>query len=156
MRFATITGCWVLACFVGAAQAQVYCWNTKDGKRVCGDTPPAGAKTTTITTPAPASPASGAASKDARKGPLTPAEQEQAYRKRQAEAQKAREKDEQAQRDAALKKENCARAREALRVLESGQRLAGVDSKGERYYFDDEQIARETERARQTVQQSCE
>jgi hypothetical protein len=30
------------------AQAQVYCWTTKDGKRQCGDTPPPGVKATPI------------------------------------------------------------------------------------------------------------
>jgi len=39
----------------GVAQAQIKCWTTADGKRACGDAPPAGAKVTTVkVAPAPA------------------------------------------------------------------------------------------------------
>lgn len=160
MRIAAIAGSTVLACLMAAAQAQVYCWNTKDGKRQCGDTPPPGVKATVLSAPAaPPAPAPAgtkdAASKDAKKGPLTPAQQEQEFRKRQLEAQKAREKDDKARQDADAKKENCERARNALRMLESGQRIARVDKEGERYYLEEAQVAQETERARQAVQQSC-
>lgn len=143
----------------GTAQAQLQCWTTKDGKRECGDTPPAGAKVREIrgpSTPAPAAPAAkGAATKDAKKGPLTPAEQEQAFRKRQIDAEKAREKEDKASADAAAKKENCERARDALRTFESGQRIARTDAKGERYFLDEAQTSAETAKARQAVQQSC-
>ena len=161
MRFAAMAVLTVFACLMSGAQAQVYCWNTKDGKRQCGDTPPPGVKATAMGAPAApaASPApsgaNDAASKEAKKGPLTPAEQEQEFRKRQLEAQKAGEKEEQARRDADAKKENCDRAREALRILESGQRIARADKEGERYYLDEAQVAQETERARQAVQRSC-
>ena len=160
MRFAAIAVLTVFGCLMTGAQAQVYCWNTKDGKRQCGDTPPPGVKATTMGAPsAPAAPAPAgakdAATKDAKKGPLTPAEQEQEFRKRQLEAQKAREKEEQALRDADAKKDNCERAREALRILESGQRIARMDQQGERVFLEEAQIAQETERARQAVQRSC-
>ena len=160
MRIAAIAGSTVLACLMAAAQAQVYCWNTKDGKRQCGDTPPPGVKATVLSAPAaPPAPAPAgakdAASKDAKKGPLTPAQQDQEFRKRQLEAQKASEKDEKARQDADAKKENCERARNALRMLESGQRIARVDKQGERYYIDEAQVEQESERARQAVQQSC-
>lgn len=161
MRIAAMALLATLACYTAVAQAQVYCWNTKDGKRQCGDTPPPGVKATVMGAPAaPAAPPAPAgrtdsAGKDAKKGPLSPAEQELAFRKRQLEAQKAREKQEQASEEAAAKKENCDRARDALRALESGQRISRIDSQGERYYLDEAQVAQETERARRTVQQSC-
>ena len=164
MRIAAIAGATILACLMAAAQAQVYCWTTKDGKRQCGDTPPPGVKATAMSAPA-ASPAAspapaptgakGATSKDAKKGPLTPAQQEQDFRKRQLEAQKTREKDDQASKDADAKKQNCEQARESLRMLESGQRIARVDNQGERYYLDEAQVEQETARARQAVQKSC-
>lgn len=144
-----------------AAQAQIKCWNDLNGKRVCGDTPPPGAKVTTIrgTTaaakPAPAPAAKDAAGKAAKKGPLTPAEQEQEYRKRQAEAQKTAAKAEEERKDAGAKRENCERAREAARSLGSGERIARTDSKGERYYLDEAQTAQELGKARQAVQQNC-
>jgi hypothetical protein len=54
-----------------------------------------------------------------------------------------------------VKRENCARAQDALRTLETGQRVARTDTKGERYFLDDAQTAQETARARQSVQEWC-
>jgi hypothetical protein len=143
-----------------AVQAQIKCW-TESGKRVCGDNPPPGAKVTTIkgsTSPADPAPAAKDAAKDgkaAKRGPLTPAEQEQDYRKRQAEAQKAAEKSDAERKNAEAKRENCERSKEALRNLESGQRIMRTDAKGERYFLDDAQIGQETAKARQAAQDSC-
>jgi hypothetical protein len=138
----------------GAAQAQIKCWN-QDGKRVCGDTPPPGAKVTTMRGAAsgPAEPAPAA--KDAKKGPLTPAEQEQEYRKKQAEAQKAAEKQAAENKNAEAKRYNCAQAREALVTYESGQRIMRVRPDGERYFLDDAQIAQELAKSRQLVRENC-
>ena len=150
----------LLACALatGAAQAQIKCWN-EGGRRVCGDAPPAGAKVTTLNTPAgPAAPAPATATKDgkaASKGPLTPAEQEQAYRKRQAEANKAAEKTAALEKQAAEKTENCARARAAARQYESGQRITITNAQGERVFLDDAQVAQESAKARQAVQELC-
>lgn len=153
------------AATAGAAHAQIKCW-TEGGKRVCGDTPPAGAKVTTVrgtsaspatAAPAPAAPkdTAGKDDKAEKKGPLTPAEQEQEYRKRQAEAQKAAEKAAAEQRERAAKQGACEQARAALRTYETGQRVARTDEKGERYFLDEAQIAQERAKARQTVQRSC-
>ena len=142
-----------------AAQAQLYKWVDQNGKVQYGDNPPPGAKVTKLKAPAGAAPPPAtAAAKDAKgakKGPLTPAEQEQEYRKRQAEAAKASQKDEQARKDADTRSDNCARAQESLRGLESGQRIARTDEKGERYYIDDETRARETDKARDLAKQWC-
>ncbi|MEW6690029.1 MAG: DUF4124 domain-containing protein, partial [Pseudomonadota bacterium] len=59
------------------------------------------------------------------------------------------------EKDAAAKQENCERSRESLRVLESGQRIARTDARGERYYLDDAQIAQEMAKARDAVKQWC-
>jgi hypothetical protein len=146
----------------GAAQAQIKCW-TEGGRRVCGDAPPPGAKVTTVrgtgsTAPAPADAApesKDAAKKGASQGPLTPAEREQEYRKRQAESQKAAEKSAAEAKALEAKRENCERAKDAQRTLESGQRIARVDGKGERYFLDEGQIAQEMAKARKAVQDSC-
>jgi hypothetical protein len=138
------------------AHAQIQCWNDANGKRVCGDTPPPGARVTTLKTPSGPEPAPASAGKDARKrGPLTPVEQEQEYRKRQSEAQKAAAKSEEERKDAERKRANCELARESARTLEVGGRIQRTDSKGERYYLDETQIARELAQARKNVQQSC-
>ena len=146
--------------FAGVAQAQIKCWTDTNGKRACGDAPPAGAKVTTVkvpATPAAAAPAAkdAAAAKDAKKGPLTPAQREQESRKRQAEAKKDADKAEQQKKDEEAKRDNCQRAREALAGLESGQRIVRTDAKGERYFLDDAQREQEAAKARQVVQQSC-
>jgi hypothetical protein len=144
------------AAIAGTAQAQIKCWN-QDGKRVCGDTPPPGAKVTTMRGAAsgPAEPAAAPVAKDAKKGPLTPAEQEQEYRKKQAESQKAAEKQAAEGKNAEAKRYNCAQAREALTTYESGQRVMRVRPDGERYFLDDAQIAQELAKSRQLVQENC-
>jgi hypothetical protein len=143
----------------GAAFAQQYKWVDKDGRTQYGDFPPAGVKATPLRAPsgpaAPAAPAAGA--KPGAKGgaPLSPAEQEAAFRKRQQEGQKAAEKSAQAERDAAAKKDNCMRAQAHLRTIESGQRVSTTDSKGERVYLDDAQLASEAAKAREAIRASC-
>jgi len=151
----------VMLAFAAMASAQMYRWVDKDGRvHYTATPPPPGTKARTLRSPAaPASAADDAAkdagAKDARKGPLTPAEQEQEFRKRQLEAQKAREKEALAAKDAEAKQENCLRAREALRTFESGQRVSRTNAQGERYYLDDDARASETEAARRAVQDWC-
>lgn len=137
----------------GAALSQQYKWTDKDGRTRYGDVPPPGANATRLRAPTPPS-APPPAAKDA-KGPLTPADKAAEARKRQAEAQKDREKQELAARDAQTKKENCVRAQDYLRTVQSGQRISRADSKGEREYLDENQVAQEQARARQAVQEWC-
>jgi hypothetical protein len=153
----------VMLAFAAAASAQMYRWVDKDGRvHYTSTPPPPGVKSRTMRAPsapppaaAPDDAAKDAGAKDAPKGPLTPAEQEQEFRKRQLEAQKAREKEALAVKDAEAKQENCARARETLRTFESGQRVSRTNAQGERYYLDDDARASETEAARQAVRDWC-
>jgi hypothetical protein len=140
----------LIAC-TGAALAQQYKWVDPDGKVRYGDVPPPGVKAQRMKPPASGpSPSAPAASKGEK--PLSP---EAAYRKRQEDAQKERDKGAQSEQEVSAKRENCTRAQESLRTLESGQRIARTDSKGERYYLEDAQIAQETARARQLVKENC-
>jgi len=143
----------------GAAHAQLYKWVDKDGKTRYGDTPPPGAKATVMSAPAsgsaPAAAPAGAPGKDAKKGPLTPAEQEQDYRRRQLEAKKASEKDERESKDKAARQEACAQASEAVRTMETGQRISRVNAAGERYFVGDDEVAQELAKARQAQQKNC-
>lgn len=145
--------------FAAAASAQLYRWVDKDGKVRYTDTPPpAGVKARTLSAPVatpPAGESPEAAAKDAPKGPLTPAEQEQAFRKRQMDAQKAAEKADAARKDQAAKQQNCERARDYLRTLESGQRVSRTNAQGEREYLEDAQREREIASARQDVRDWC-
>jgi hypothetical protein len=103
-----------------------------------------------------AAPGATDGAKDAKnRGPLTPAEKDQDYRKRQAEAQKASAKAAEEQKNAEISRENCERAKEAVRSLEIGGRIVRTDARGERYYLDDEQIAQELAKSRQMAQQWC-
>lgn len=160
----------LLAALAGGAHAQTYKWIEKDGKVMYGNTPPPGVKATPLKPPpAPAGPppaaakdapakdasAKDAAAKDVKKGPMTPAEQEQDYRRRQQEAQKGRDKADQEAKQAAALQENCSNAQEYLRTLQSGQRIQRTDSKGERYYLDDAGVASELAKAQKVADDSC-
>ena len=139
-----------------AALGQQYKWVDKDGRVQYGDRPPPGVKATRLRSSGTAAPVPPPpAEKSAAKGPLTPAEQEAAFRKRQQDAAKDQEKQAAADQQAQAKKQNCAAAQESLRMLESGQRIARTDAKGERYFLDEQQIAQETAKARQIAAQSC-
>ena len=141
-----------------AAHAQQFKWIDENGRVQYGDNPPPGVKATRLK--APTGPAAQPATKDgaakgASKGPLTPAEQEQAFRKRQLEEAKARDKDDKARQEANSKTESCTRAQESLRTLESGQRIARTDANGERFFLDDDARAKEAASARDSVKQWC-
>ena len=109
--------------------------------------------------PAPAEPpekgaaAKSGASKDA--GPKTPAGQEQAFRKRLQDREKAEKQSEQKAAETKRKEEDCRNARERLAQYETGGRIARTDAKGERYLLSDAQIAQETTRARADVADAC-
>ena len=157
----------LMLAFAGAASAQLHRWVDKDGKVRYGDTPPPGVKTRTLGSPPGSTPPAAGddaakddaamvpAAKDAPKGPLTPTEQEQAFRKRQTEARKSQEKEELARKDNEAKQANCTRAREALATYDSGQRVARTNPQGERYYLDDDVRAAEAVKARQAVSDWC-
>ena len=149
----------VVLAFAGAAHAQNFRWVDKDGKTRYGDTPPPGVRAAKLGAPASgsASVAPVAASKDAKdakKDPLTPAETEQGFRKRQEASRKDQEKSEQERQAQVEKAENCARTREQQRALESG-RVARTDAAGERYYLDENQIAQEQAKTQRAIQQVC-
>jgi hypothetical protein len=144
--------------FSAAAAAQTYKWVDQNGKVQYGDAPPAGANATPLgRTPSPAvQPAKPPETKAAaKKGPLSPAEQEAEFRKRQIDAQKEQDKQAQASQESTTKKENCARAQEYLRTLDSGQRISRTDGGGERRFLEDAEIAKEKSQARQNVQNWC-
>jgi hypothetical protein len=136
--------------FATAAAGQQYKWVEGDKVRY-GDVPPPGVTATPLRPPPPGAAPASAATTEAAKA-LTP---EQAFRKRQEDAQKEREMQAKAEQDAQAKRENCSRAQDALRTLESGQRIARTDSKGERYFLEEAQIAQETAKARESVGEWC-
>lgn len=154
--------------FAACAQAQQFKWVDKDGRVRYGDVPPAGVKATPLKPPPGPAVQPGASSKDGKAakdgkgakdtkktGPLTAKEQEEEFRKRQAEQKKAEEKAALEEKERAANKQNCDNARTQLRELESGQRIARTNEKGERVFLEDDQRARDTAAARKAVAEWC-
>ncbi len=159
-------------CVALPASAQMYKWVDANGKVQYSDTPPPSnikaeklrAPAAAVKAPAASAPGAGEAKgearggtqKDAAKaGPKTPAEQEQAFRKRQSDTAKAQEEDEKKQALARDKAENCRRAKAAVANLQIGGRQMRIDEKGERAFLDEQQIALETAKAQQEAAAAC-
>src|SRR5215831_8911526 len=128
-----------------AAQAQVYKCLDASGKVFYSQNPcPPSMKREAMAprgiAPAPAAAPAGAADKAAKGGPQTPAQQEQAFQKRQQDAAKAGKEADQKSAEAQMKEANCRAARQSLANYEIGGRISQVDEKGERYYMDDSSI----------------
>jgi len=139
-----------------AASAQLYRWVDKDGRvHYTSTPPPAGAQARTLPGGAAADAAAPAADKADSNTPLTPSEQEQAFRKRRLEEQKAQEKAAASAQEQAAKQENCNRARETLATLQSGQRIRRTNAQGEQYYLDDSARESEIQSAQRAVQDWC-
>ena len=103
--------------------------------------------TTAAVAGSPAGTASGAA-----KGPL---DRELEARKRAAELEQAAKAKVEEERLATQRADNCRRARAHLAALESGQRMARVNDKGEREILDDRGRADESRVARDVVASDC-
>ena len=101
--------------------------------------------------PAPAAVASAAASAPAK----APVDAELEERRKRTEQEQAARTEADKQKAAAVRKDNCQRAREQLATLDSGQRIARVKADGEREILDDEQRAKESRRAREVIASEC-
>jgi Domain of unknown function (DUF4124) len=151
-----------LALVATAAQAQ-WKWRDKTGQVNVSDRPPPmdvpekdilsrptpEAQGRVAVAPPAASAASGAAPA---KGPL---ERELDNRKRQAEQEQAAKAKAEEEKVAAQRAENCRRARGHLSALESGQRIARTNEKGEREILDDRGRADEMRQAREVITSDC-
>ena len=141
-----------------AASAQTYKWVDKNGKVQYGDTPPGDASSVTrLKTPsggaAPAAAPEGKKDATAAKDKaLTP---EQAFQKRQQDREKTEQTAEKERAKVEEKRANCETAQSNLRQLQSGQRMWTVNAAGERVFVDDDQRAREADRAQQAVSRWC-
>ncbi|WP_034927692.1 DUF4124 domain-containing protein [Candidatus Accumulibacter vicinus] len=146
MKRFLLTAASVLLAFT--AQAQIYQWQDENNRTVISDLPPSGKvrqqRKIEAETPAANAPIG-----------KTTADREMEFRKRQKDSREAAEKAEKEQRMNVQRKEDCEASRRALQVLESGERLALRDSKGERYFIDDAQRAQEIAKAREAVQVLC-
>ncbi len=76
-------------------------------------------------------------------------------RRRAAEQEQTAKTKAEEERQAAQRAENCRRARGHLSALESGQRMARVNDKGEREVLDDRGRADEMRQAREVIASDC-
>lgn len=145
------------------ADAQVNKCVDANGKTIYSQAPcPTNTKSSNLR-PKPVAPATAVSSdgkadaKAAAKSsaPKTAAELEQEFRKRRTEQDEAAKKSQDKVAEAKTREENCKASRNQLANLESGARQARIDESGERTFLNDEQIAREVERARTAVQNWC-
>jgi hypothetical protein len=145
------------------AEAQ-WKWRDKDGRITVSDLPPPREvpDKDILTRPAPAqrarpsaAPATAPAAAPAASAPPTALEREVQARKRAAEEEKAAKAKADEERNAARRAENCRQARNQLTALESGQRIARTNDKGEREVLDDQGRAQETRRAREVIASEC-
>jgi hypothetical protein len=76
-------------------------------------------------------------------------------RMKKAQQERDEKKKQEEEKLAIARAENCARAREQLRTLESGMRVARFNDKGEREFMDDQTRAAEAQRAKAVVASDC-
>ncbi len=139
-----------------------YIWLNEKGVKQFSDMPPPASvpKNRIIKSPAgsplpPAmnsdqpptdAPAPEGAKKD--KGPMTTAERNADFQKRQKEQAEKDKKAADAQQAAADKAKNCEQARNYARTLESGERVTKMDKSGEKVYLTDEQRSQDMREAK--------
>jgi Domain of unknown function (DUF4124) len=159
----------VAACLVALPAEAQWKWKDKGGHVQYSDLPPpAGTpdqdilgrpstparRTATVITPAAAPSASAVAAAASGLAPRT-ADPELEAKRKQAEADAAAKNKAEQQRVAALKSENCSRAKSQLTTLDSGVRITRANAQGEREYLDDKQRAEETRRTRDVISTDC-
>ena len=144
------------------AHAETYQWKDSNGQTVVSDVPPPptvkgrrsiGGSQPSVVSEKPAE--KSAEDAKAADAPKTSAEKDLEFKKRQQEQKEASDK---AQKEAANKntvKQGCVSEKQQLQLLESGERIATRDEKGERVYMDDNQRAAEIERTRKLVAEAC-
>jgi type IV secretory pathway VirB10-like protein len=142
-------------------------WRDKDGRITVSDRPPPrevpekdilGRPNTAAQraqAAAAAAPAAGTAIAAQASAPVTALEREVQARRRAAEEDKAAKMKAEEERNAARRAENCRNARNHLAALDSGQRIARMNDKGEREVLDDAARAQEAQRAREVIASDC-
>jgi hypothetical protein len=84
-----------------------------------------------------------------------PVDRQLEARKQAAEQQQREKAKAEEQRLAAIRADNCRRARTQLATVQSGQRMARINDNGEREVLDDAMRADEARRAREVIASEC-
>ena len=163
--FGLIAGCLAVP---GAAFAQLYQWRDANGRTVFSDSPPPPnippgniiKNPKARAAPAPTdekhaddgkATASAAGSATKADGPKSVAEREADFKKRQAEVAAKAEKDQKLASDEKQREDRCRGMRQSLAALEAGQRVRRFNDKGEPYFLDDAERARDVEKFRRDM-----
>jgi hypothetical protein len=156
-------------CLAPLAASAQWQWLDQDGHKVFSDQPPPpnvppnrilkqpGARNDAAPTQTAAAPAAAPSTPKGVDPALKPAGKDKALeeRRKQAEAAEAEKKKAEEAKYAALRVDNCKRARSSKASLESGQRIATMNDKGEREYMDDTRRAAEIKRADEIIARDC-
>lgn len=138
------------------AQAQLYKWVDSNGRVQYSDRkPPDARQKTQEVRGAVSSIGSQSAAAGTAAGGQGGTDREKEFQKRRQEQAEADKKHQQSALEQKQKSENCSAAQRNLAALQSGQRIARFDEKGERSYLDDSGRAQEIERTRQLVEANC-
>jgi len=141
---------------VAPVQAQTYKWVDSSGRIQYSDRPPAaGTKAEQVSKANVSSVGSQGPTAGGKEGAKTPADLEADFRKRRTEQAEAGKKQQQAAAEQKQNQESCNAARRNLAALQSGQRMARYNEKGEPSFLDDAGRAQELQRAQQQVQTYC-
>lgn len=153
-----------LACCLPLAASAQWLWLDKDGRKVFSDKAPPpevapdrilkqpGGRFATQAAPAPAAPAASAALALPKPSGT---DNTLAERRKQLQAAEAEKKKAEEAKVAALRAENCSRAKSSKATYESGVRLAQVNAKGEREILNDDQRATEVKRLNEIIARDC-
>ncbi len=165
-RAASLLAVLLASAFAAQAQAQ-WMWRDKGGQVNASDRPPPReiADKDILARPTPALDARRSAAPrvaDAASGSVpppnfltAPLDRELAARKRSAEQDQAAKTRADEERLAQQRAENCRSARSHLTTLDSGQRIARVNDKGEREVLDDRARAEDMRRTRDVIASDC-
>ncbi|MDP1899235.1 MAG: DUF4124 domain-containing protein [Rubrivivax sp.] len=158
-----LTALLVFSMLAAPAHAQ-WKWRDKDGQVNASDRPPPkdvpdkdilGRPSPELRRTVAAAPAAAPAASVASAPAKTALDREIEARKKKAEQELAAKAKADEERLAAQRSENCRRARGQLAALESGQRIARVNEKGEREVLDDQGRANELRQAREVIASDC-
>ena len=157
------------ACALPLAATAQWQWIDKDGRKVFSDQAPPpdvppnkivkrpGGRAAEPAQEAAAAPAAAPAAPTPKLPVAKPSGKDPALEKKKldAEAAEAKKKEAEEQKLAAARTENCARAKEAKATLDSGQRIARINAKGEREFMEDSERAAEAKRLEAVMARDC-
>jgi uncharacterized protein DUF4124 len=155
-----------LACALPALSFAQWQWIDNNGRKVYSDqSPPADIpaksiiKQPGVKAPAPPEPVAAAASQPAKPALASPKlsgkDKQLEDKKKQAEAAEAEKKKALEEQVAAMRAENCQRAKRSKAMYDSGTRIARMNDKGEREFVDDAARAAETKRLAGVIATDC-